>query len=163
MFVLMAAGAGFICGKLPHPTRPAAAMLLVAACVAPSVQFAKDQFVFHWREHEARYVHAGARTAEITPEDAVLFSSQHSGSLRHYAHRITLRYDLLPPGHLDAAILELRRKGRPSFLVIDEWEAEEFRKRFAGSEDAGRLDMAPLARVPGQPDVLIYDLTDRVE
>jgi hypothetical protein len=70
---------------------------------------------------------------------------------------------LLPPGHLDAAILELRRKGRPSFLVIDEWEADEFRKRFAGTEDAGRLDMAPLARVPGQPDVLIYDLTDRVE
>lgn len=163
MFVLMSAGIGHICSRLPEPSRPAAAMLLAAACVALTVQFAKDQFVFDWREHDARYVQAGVRAGEITPENAVLFSSQHSGSLRYYTRRITLRYDLLPPDYLDAAIRQLRAKGRRSFLVIDEWEADEFRGRFAGRGDAGRLDAAPLARVEGQPDVLIYELTDRTE
>ena len=160
--VLMAGGMRAVCTKVPLAARPAAIMLLVAACAVPSFQFAKDQFVFNWHEHESRYVRGARRAAELTPPNAVLFSSQHSGSLRYYTDRITLRYDLLPPAHLDDAIGQLRTKGRASFLVIDEWEANEFRRRFE-AERAGRLDATPLARVPGQPDVLIYELTGRTE
>ena len=93
----------------------------------------------------------------------MLFSSQHSGSLRYYTGRMTLRYDLLAQDRLDSAVRELMDKGRPSFLVIDEWERAEFSDRFAAGNLAGSLEWAPLARVPGQPDVLIYQLSDRVE
>jgi Dolichyl-phosphate-mannose-protein mannosyltransferase len=163
IFVLMAAGVRYICLKLPLPARLSAALLLVTASVALSVQFARNEFIFNWREHEQRYVRAAARASEITPPSAILFSSQHSGSLRYYADRMTLRYDALPKGHLDSAIRELNAMGRPSFLVIDEWEREDFRKRFTIDSRAGALDWAPAARVVGQPDVFIYELTDRAK
>ena len=132
-------------------------------CVTLTVQFARNQEVFRWRDHEQRYVRAAGRAAELTPAGAVLFSSQHSGSLRYYADRMTLRYDLLAEGHLDSAIRELKGLGRPSFLVIDEWERADFRRRFAGRNRAGGLEWGPLARVPGRPDVLVYNLRDRAE
>jgi hypothetical protein len=158
VFVFMAAAAWIICRRLPRPARVAVAVLLGTTAVSLSFRFAKDQYVFNWRIQEQRYVRAAARTAELTPRTAVLFSSQHSGSLRYYTDRLTLRYDLLGERRLDSSIRELDEKGRPSFLVIDEWEHVQFRDRFARRNRAGALDWAPLARVPGPPDVLIYDL-----
>ena len=163
LFVLMAAGVRSICATLPPLARVPVAGVIAAACVTLTVQFARNQEVFRWRENEQRYVHGARRAAELTPAGAVLFSSQHSGSLRYYADRMTLRYDLLAEGHLDSAIRELKVLGRPSFLVIDEWERAEFRRRFEGRNRAGGLEWAPLARVPGRPDVLVYNLTDRAE
>lgn len=162
MFVLMAAGVRALSARMPLAARPAVVMLFAAAAVSSAVQFAKDEQVFHWRDHEQRYVRAAARASGLTPATAVLFSSQHSGSLRYHADRMTLRYDLLPPDRLDSAIRELSALGRPSFLVIDDWERDVFRSRFSGSR-AGGLEGQPLARVPGQPDVLIFDLRNRVE
>jgi len=163
LFVLMAAGVAAACARLADALRPAAAVALVAACVSLSVQFAKNQFIFDWQQHESRYVRAAERAAELTPRDAVLFSSQHSGSLRYYTNRVTLRYDLLSPRHLETALDQLRGKGRASFLVIDDWEAKDFRSRFDGAPPVRRLESAPLARISGPPDVLIYALTDREE
>jgi hypothetical protein len=161
LFVSMAAAMRIICLRLPLPARLPAAILLISVAALLSFRFARDQYVFDWRTHEQRYVHAAARAAELTPKEAVLFSSQHSGSLRYYAHRLTLRYDLLAGELLDSAIRELEEKGRPSFLGIDVWEQMDFRKRFSGDNRTGGLDWAPLARVTGPPDVLIYDLNPR--
>ena len=163
LFILMAAGIAAACAQMPEVMRPAIAMALVAACVSLSLQFSKNQFIFDWKQHESRYVRAAERAAELTPRDAVLFSSQHSGSLRYYTNRITLRYDLLSPRHLETALEQLRGKGRTSFLVIDDWEAKDFRERFDGAPPVRRLESAPLARIAGPPDVLIYDLADREE
>jgi hypothetical protein len=158
VFVFMAATVWIICLRLPRPARVGVAVLLAATALSLSVRFARDQYVFNWRTQEQRYARAAARTAELTPPAAVLFSSQHSGSLRYYTDRLTLRYDLLGERRLDSAIRELDEKGRRSFLVIDEWEHVQFRDRFARRNRAGALDWPPLARVPGPPDVLIYDL-----
>jgi hypothetical protein len=159
LFVFVAAGVWAVCRRFPTPARVAVALLLGAAAVSPAVRFARDQYIFNWPTHEHRYVLAGSRVKELAPPAAVLFSSQHSGSLRYYTDRLTLRYDLLGERRLDSAIRELNDKGRPSFLVIDEFEHPDFRKRFAARNRAGTLEWAPLARIPGPPDVLIYDLT----
>jgi hypothetical protein len=159
LFVFVAAGVWTLCRRVPLPARVAVALILGVAVVSPGVRFARDQYILNWHTHEQRYARAGLRVRELAPSDAVLFSSQHSGSLRYYTDRLTLRYDLLGDRRLDSAIRELNDKGRPSYLVIDEWEHADFRKRFAPRNRAGTLDWAPLARIPGPPDVLIYDLT----
>jgi 4-amino-4-deoxy-L-arabinose transferase-like glycosyltransferase len=158
MFVLMAAGVRRLSVSMPAAARAPAALFLATCCVLLSYQFARDQFVFNWRDHEQRYVQAGKRAAELTPTQAVLFATQHSGSLRYYADRMTLRYDLLQKDRLDSAVRELRAMGRPSFLVIDDWEREEFQNRFRGEHHVLAVERRPLARVPGPPDVLIFDL-----
>lgn len=163
LFILMAAGVRVVSAALPVAMRAAAAIFLAALCVSTSFQFARNQFIFNWRLHEHRYVTAGERAAELTPPGAVLFSSQHSGSLRYYANRITLRYDLLSKEHLDGAVRQLSAMGKPSFLVIDDWELDEFKSRFAGQSYVTAVARSPLLRIPGPPDVLIYDLSGRAE
>ena len=70
--------------------------------------------------------------------DAIVLSVQHSGSVRYYANRITLRYDWLKEGALDAALRDLAAKGRRAYLVVDDWEEKEFRARFSPANRAGR-------------------------
>jgi hypothetical protein len=130
--------------------------------VSASAQFVKEARILDLAGQEQRYVRAADYIAALTPSGAVVFASQHSGSIRYHAQRMTLRYDLLPPTHLDSAIHELREKGKPSFLVIDEWEREMFQARFAGSR-SGDLARPPLARVAGPPEVLIFELRDSPE
>jgi hypothetical protein len=55
---------------------------------------------------------------------------QHSGSIRYYANRPTLRWDLLSPQHLDHVLTILRAQGHEPFLVVDGGEYENFRRKF---------------------------------
>ena len=162
MFVLMAAGVRGLSLKLPLALRAPSAILFAVIVVSASLQFAKDNRIFLLWEQEQRYIRAAVRVTELTPAGAMLFASQHSGSLRYHANRMTLRYDQLPPEHLDSAIRELRDNGKPSYVVIDEWERADFQSRFAGSRSGG-LREQPLARVAGPPDVLIFELRDPIE
>jgi hypothetical protein len=91
----------------------------------------------------------------------VVLSVQHSGSVRYYANRITLRYDWLQEGALDAALRDVAARGRRAYLVVDDWEEKEFRGRFSSANRAGRLDWAPIARVPGGAEVRIFEMQDR--
>ena len=98
-----------------------------------------------------------------TPQTAVVLAVQHSGSVRYYANRITLRYDWLADDHLDVAIQDLTARGYHPFLVLDDWEETEFRNRFAPHSRMGKLDWPPLARVKGNPEVRIYDLGNAIK
>jgi hypothetical protein len=98
---------------------------------------------FHVRSDEARYIAAG-RLARELPESAVILCNQHSGSLRYYANRITLRFEWLDPDMYGEAIDHIRRLGRPIYVVLDDWEREIFRHRYAGASDLSWLDEPPL-------------------
>lgn len=163
LFVLMAAGLRWLTAKLPQPARAPVFSLLCLACLVFGFRFARDQFVFNQRAFEQRYVRAAHYVEELTPPNAVIFAMQHSGSVRYYAHRITLRYDWLYKHRLDTTLRELKEKGYPPYIVLDDWEEREFRKQFAELNRAGRLDWRPMVRVLGSPEVRIYDPAGRYE
>ena len=62
-----------------------------------------------------------------------------------------MRYDWLVEDHLDAAVHDLATRGYHAYVVVDDWEETEFRRRFAPHSRLGRLDWPPLARVTGRP------------
>ncbi len=157
MFVLMAAGIRVLCHRLPAPARAPAALLLCGFCLWSTYGFAKDQYIFSSRDFERRYRDAAAHVAQIAPERAVIVSVQHSGSVRYYAHRITLRYDSVYEHRLDTTLTELRDKGYRPYIVLDDWEEREFRTRFGNLNRAGLLNWKPIARVETHPEVHIYD------
>jgi hypothetical protein len=157
LFVLMAAGIRAACKKLPLPAQAPAALLLVGWAVLFPLTFAQGQSIFKQYDFEQRYVKAAAYVKELTTPNAMILSVQHSGSVRYYANRITLRYDFLAPDGLDAAIRELIQKGYRPYIVIDDWEEVDFRKRFGALSRVGRLDWRPLVRIPTSPQVRIYD------
>ena len=80
---------------------------------------------------------------------------QHSGSLRLYGGRLTVRYDFLPPQSLDAALEVLRARGYRPYFVLETWEEKVFRELFGESSAIGRLEMDPVKRWDGK--VALYD------
>jgi 4-amino-4-deoxy-L-arabinose transferase-like glycosyltransferase len=97
---------------------------------------------FRTRGYEARY-RAAAQIAATLPENAVFLSNLHSGSLRYYAHRLTLRFEWLAPDVFVTALEQLRNSGRPVFVVLDGGEREAFRARYAPVADVSWLDRPP--------------------
>jgi hypothetical protein len=157
LFVLMAAGIRGVCLKLPAPARVPAAILLVSCSVLLPLRFARSEGIFNQYDFEQRYVTAAHYVERLTTPNAMILAVQHSGSVRYYTNRITLRWDFLSPDGLDAALRELVEKGYRPYIVIDDWEAVDFQKRFAASSRVGRLDWQPLVRIPSTPQVRIYD------
>jgi hypothetical protein len=98
---------------------------------------------FQVRADEARYIAAGDFAREL-PENAVILCNQHSGSLRYYANRLTMRFEWLDPEMYGEAIDRVRRLGRPVYVVLDDWEREIFRQRYAAAADLSWLDEPPL-------------------
>ena len=98
---------------------------------------------FHVRADEARYVAAGRIGAGL-PDNAVILSNQHSGSLRYYAGRITMRFEWLDPDMYVPALEYFDRLSRPVYVVLDDWERDIFRSRYAAVSDLSWLDRPPL-------------------
>ena len=146
--------------KLPVEARVPVAALVCAVMVPFGVHGGRHEGIFNVAAYEGRHIRAAHEIAARTPADAIVLSVQHSGSVRYYANRITLRYDWLNDAALDAALQDVAAKGRRAYLVVDDWEEKEFRARFSPTNRAGRLDWAPIARVPGGTEVRIFDMHD---
>ena len=125
--------------------RFAALVVFTVASLAHAVTFNRHMGLASSGEGEQRYVDAGVFIDRVTPPNAVIISMQHSGSIRYYSGRLTLRYDSLDAGWLDRAIEALERSGRPVYLLLDDWEEPVFRERFAGEQSLRHLDDGPEA------------------
>ena len=158
IFVLMAASIRYVSMKLPVEARVPAAVCACAVMIPYGVKVGRDTGIFNQAAFERRHIRAAEDVAARTPKTAAVLAVQHSGSVRFYANRITLRYDWLPANLLDAAVDDLVARGYQPFVVVDDWEETEFRNRFGPHSRFGQLDWAPLMRVTGSPEVRIYDL-----
>ncbi len=66
------------------------------------------------------------------PERAAFVSVLQSGSLRFYANRLTIRFDVLEPSALPQVGAFLRAKGYDPYIAIDGTEQEAFQRKFGG-------------------------------
>jgi 4-amino-4-deoxy-L-arabinose transferase-like glycosyltransferase len=104
----------------------------------------QGRLAFRVAEGEARYVTA-AEAARRLPSDAVVISNLHSGSVRYYADRLTLRYEWLGLDAYAPALQFFRERGRPVYAMLDETEIDAFRQRYRDVADLSWLDKPPLA------------------
>ena len=147
-----------VCRPAPPQVRPWLMAMLCAPCLVVGARQAVALGAFNLRPFEHRYVEAAQAVEALTPPGAIIVSLQHSGSVRYYGHRVSLRYDLLPPEWLDRALLFLRDAGHPTYVLLEAWEETEFRRRFGAVSAAGRLTSKPLAEIPGSIPVRLYAL-----
>ena len=102
------------------PRAPLAVAAVVCAIVgALSIHFAVSAGVFSIREDEEKYPRVGGYVRDRLPATAFVMAAQHSGSVRYYSGRPTLRWDLLDAASLDRAIASLRRTGHEPYAVLD--------------------------------------------
>jgi hypothetical protein len=159
MMLLTAAAADAIARRWMRPADRVVIAVTVALLAWHGLHVAETRRAFDLGREERRYIDVARFVADHTDPDAVMLSVQHSGSLRLYAGRMTLRYDVLDPLWLDRALDYLEGIGRRPYFVLDGGEVEAFRRRFGGSSGAGALGWPPMAMLGST--VSIYDPRDR--
>ncbi len=141
----------------PRPLA-SAGVAIVAALGAFGIWTARDRAAFDGGLLERRYASVGAMVRGLTDPTSVIFSMQHSGSIRYYGGRLTLNFVNLDRRYLDQTVHWLADHGAHPYAALEEWEVPEFKRRFADENTAGRLEMTPLFEYDGTAHVLFYDL-----
>ena len=159
LFVLLGSALALITTRLPPLWRTLVLVAVVATIGVQSVRYAREGWAFDTRG-DLRFAVIGRAVAQRLPQNAVILAMQHSGSVRYYSGRETVRYDLLPAERLDRLIKRLRRLDRPTYILLDEWEVPEFKKRFEDRSTLGSLDWPPLLELD-LTHVRIWDAKDR--
>jgi hypothetical protein len=116
--------------------------------------------VFPDNEGERRYATIAQLVQQATEPSSVILASIHTGPLRYYTGRDTMRFDLLHEEWLDRAVAWLTQQGRHPYILIEDWERPIFEKRFAASNTLGRLALSPVLayrayQIPGT--VYLFD------
>ena len=128
------------------PRAPVAAAAAVTLLVAGlSAYHALSLGVFGMRDGERKYPRAGGFVSQRLPAKAFVLAAQHSGSIRYYSGRPTLRWDLLDAASLDRAIASLRRAGYEPYAVLDVEEDERFRAYFGARDQQAVAGLIPMA------------------
>lgn len=121
----------------------AATIIAVLALGAYGLRITAQRHVFTDDEGERRYATIAQLVASQTEPSAMILASIHAGSVRYYAGRATLRFDLLDEAWLDRTLRWLDEHGHHPYVLIEDWEMPGFRKRFA--QNNGRLGDLRLA------------------
>lgn len=160
LYVLMALGLLSIARRIPHPWGPLAAAVILLFSVKHTTEFALDNSTFGpLAQSERRYVDVAEFIDRNLPENAVVFAMQHSGSIRIWGGRLTLRYDWIDTDWRSRVIPELERMGLHPYLGIDDWETSEVEKHFGLPVDRP-LPWPYVARLR-EHSVTVYDLASK--
>jgi hypothetical protein len=119
-----------------------AGKMVIAGLGIYGMWFGQKEGVLDLGRNEQRYVRIAHLVRDTTEANAVIITLQHSGSVRYYGERTTLRYEVLSNHWLDRSIAWLRENGFHPYILLDNPEHEPFKERFAQRNVAGRLDMA---------------------
>jgi hypothetical protein len=131
---------------------------VIAAVVTFQIVTAERRAVFQLRDLERRYRDTGEYVARKLPPNAVVITTQQSGSVRFYSGRQTIVWDVLGPEWLDPAVDFLQAKGLHPYFLFEMTEDSQFKQRFTGRSRWGALDWPPMAQI-GR-DVRLFDVED---
>jgi hypothetical protein len=79
----------------------------------------------------------------------------HSGSVRHYAGRLTVRYDMIDRDWWRRILDDLLARGYRPYVMLSDWEEPELRARFGSTPGDPRP--GALIAVLRYPGIRIYD------
>ena len=130
--------------RLPFWMRPVAVVTFLAVMLAALAGQSRRLGVFDSRAFEQKYPQAGAYVRHQLPTSAYVLARQHSGSVRLYGERPTIRWDVIGGDQLDLVVATLRSIGATVYVVADDDEMPEFVTHFDGQIAARRL--VPLAQ-----------------
>lgn len=132
ILVLESVTVAAICQRVPARMHGLAVIVVAVLMASWGVGRARELGAFRLQDSEQRYLDV-ANFVRGLPPNSVFMTLQHSGSLAYYDDAAVLRWDWIEAGEIDRAIVELIRKGRPLFAVLDDFEEKPFRDRFAGT------------------------------
>ena len=144
--ILAAAGVATLARSMRVPAVTAVVIVLFAGAFAlRSERLMRESSVWDIQNLEARYPLVGQWFRVNTPPGSVALASQHSGSLRWYGERQTLRWDLLRPEELLATVRELEGHGATVYAALEGTEQQGFDAKF--SKELAQLSVDSMGHV----------------
>ena len=143
MLVLGVDGIAGAAARFGPRVRIAVLLVVGLASTAFTVNESVRRDVFSIGQGERKYEDVGRHVAEALPSNAAVYAVQHSGSIRHYSGRLTLRLDYMDPLWLDRSIAHMRAAGYEAYFVVDDWEVPAFVERFRTQQTASLLALEP--------------------
>ena len=156
---MMALGTASLAAAVYGVASPAVRSGVLAALVGiggVGVMQAAQRDTFAVARGEAKYVEVARTVESLTGPDDVIIAAQHSGSIRYYAGRLTLRWDVGDPAWFDRTVDWLAAHGHHPYFVLEPQEIDELRGRYGPTNASARLDWAPLVSFRGGA-VTMYD------
>ncbi|MFM8532065.1 MAG: glycosyltransferase family 39 protein [Acidimicrobiia bacterium] len=138
--IVAAAGLMRMARAVPQSLRPVIVIAAIAIVAGRSEMLLRGSSVWDVSGLEARYPLAGQWIDVNTPVSSVVLANQHSGSLRWYGKRQTLRWDFIEPASLPASVGELQAMGATVYVALEGDEVAMFEQRFAGVIDQLQVD-----------------------
>ena len=158
VFIVAIDGVASVAGWFGPTARVLVTSIFVVAAATHGAAFARDKRIVGLGEGEQRAIEVASFVAQSLPEKAVLVSGQHSGSIRYYSGRTTLRFDQLDAAWLDRTVEMLSGLGYHPYAVLDDWEEPIFALRFRGQSALSRIAAGPIAALDRPMSVKVYDL-----
>jgi Dolichyl-phosphate-mannose-protein mannosyltransferase len=157
-FLMLGLGAVFsAAGKVRAPASRWAARLAIVALGIWNIRVAVETGAFEQRQAARHEAPIGRLVQAHTDANSVVLALERSGSLRYYAGRTTLRYDLLAPDWLDRAVDWMTARGVHVYAVLDERQAAECKRRFSSQRLAAAFDRPILIYEPA--GTALFDLS----
>lgn len=139
--VIVAAGFAHIAKRLrPGDWAVAITVLIVVLFAGHNAILLRDSSQFAIQEMESRYPLAGEWININTPSNSVVMANQHSGSLRWYGKRQTIRWDFVDPSQLTTTVRELQSHDATVYVALEGDEVAMFDQRFKSVIDQLQVD-----------------------
>jgi len=133
------------------------AWLVVVLIANHGLTFAREHSTFERPPGDWRFAAMAEAVTTRTDEQSVIYSMMHSGSLTYYAGRDIINYSTLDPSWLDRSVDWVSCAGRHAYAVLEDWEVDDFRRRFAGQATAELRQ--PILTYRGSRTVFLFDLS----
>ena len=161
LLILSATVIVWLLGRLPPPLRAPPLFLICTLLPIWYLKTADSLHMFDIQRSEHRYVSVGEYVGAALPANAVVLTVIQSGSVRLYGRRPTLRWDMLPPDRLDQTLDGLRAAGYAPYVLLEDWEDDLFRARFATTSVVGNVDWQSAIEYYGPISVRVLRPGDR--
>jgi hypothetical protein len=163
MLVMAALGFSVLVERIVGARRAAAVALVVAVAIfALRISTIREEAILQLWRGGVVYTSAAEYVRTQLPANAIVLTVQHSGSIRYYADRLTLRWDLLDPAWWPRALEVLIDRGYRPYLLVSVFEEAQLRSRF-GFSNAADGPGTIVAAMNDPEQIRIYDPLRRTE
>jgi hypothetical protein len=157
-FVMLGVAGMLIGGPARRGVWSLAALWIVVALGLYTLRTSTKLGTFEIWQGERAVVDIARAVNDATPERSLVLSVVHSGTLRYYGGRVTLRFDSLPEDGLDRAVDWLRDRGIGAYALLEPDEVTQFTRRFAGARAVAQFDGSAVTIYRGARMATLYDL-----
>jgi hypothetical protein len=146
--------------RWPASWRLSMFLVLTLGIMAYSLFVARSLETFRLADQVRRVEQVGEFIGGYSAERPVIISGEQSGAMRYYTMRPIVRWEAATPEALRAALTAIERSGHSTYIALDAWEQELFRKKFATIPEV-QLDWPPMLDAGMSHRTRLWRIADR--